>query len=89
MMVDENTAFLFKGLSDLHRIRILEILLLGEECNCHLSEKMEMPLSTLAHHLRVLTNAKLVIPRKEGKWTYYTINHEQFETAKRILDKFS
>ncbi len=85
----DNIHLVFKGLSDVQRIKILEILLLGEECNCNLSEKMNMPLSTLAHHLKVLSNANLVIPRKDGKWMYYEINHEQFGKAKEILDKFN
>ncbi len=83
-----NEHLVFKGLADPHRLNILEILLLGEECNCNLSEKLEMPLSTLAHHLKVLTNANLLIPRKDGKWTYYTLNKEQFEKASKILNKF-
>ncbi len=84
----ENLYLTFKGLADPQRIEILEILLLGEECNCNLCEKIEMPPSTLAHHLRVLTNANLVIPRREGKWTYYAINKEQFVLATDILNKF-
>ncbi len=89
MEIDNGVAVLFKGLADINRIRILEILLSGEECNCNLSEKMEMPLSTLAHHLKVLTNANLVLQRREGKWAYYKINHEQFEKAKNVIDKFN
>ncbi len=81
-------SLVFKGLADSHRIKILEILLLGEECNCRLSEKMNMPLSTLAHHLRVLVNAELVLPRKDGKWTYYKLNHEQFTKAQTFLGAF-
>ncbi len=83
----ENLHLIFKGLADPQRIKILEILLLGEECNCNLSEKIEMPLSTLEHHLKVLTNAKLVIPRRCGKWTYYTLNKEQFVLAVDVLNK--
>ncbi len=84
----ENVHLIFKGLADPYRIQILEILLLSEECNCNLSEKLEMPLSTLAHHLKVLANANLVIPRKDGKWTYYTINKEQFLLATDIVNRF-
>ncbi len=85
---EKNGYLIFKGLADPHRIEILKILKNGEECNCHLSEKIGMPLSTLAHHLRVLTNANLVFPRKEGKWTYYTLNTEQFEKARDIVSEF-
>ncbi len=87
-MEKDNFHLIFKGLADPHRIKILQILLMGEECNCNLSEKIDMPLSTLAHHLKVLTNANLLIPRKDGKWTYYTLNKEQFEKAIEILNKF-
>ncbi len=86
---DKNIPVVFKGLSDQHRIKILDILQNGEECNCNLSEKMKMPLSTLAHHLKVLSNANLVIPRKKGKWTYYTINKAQFNEAIELLKYYS
>ncbi len=79
----------FKGLADPNRILLLDIISKGEECNCNLGDKINMPLSTLAHHLKVLVEANLVVPRKEGKWTYYTLNKEQFELAVQGLARFT
>ncbi len=79
----------FKGLADPNRLLLLEIISKGEECNCNLGDKINMPLSTLAHHLKVLVEANLVLTRKEGKWTYYTLNKEQFELAREGLFRFT
>ncbi len=77
---------LFKGLADPHRIKIVELLAKGEECNCNLGEKIAMPLSTLAHHMKVLSTAGLINTRREGKWTYYILDKEQLEKATRIIN---
>ncbi len=86
--MNKDMHLIFKGFADAHRIEILNILTQCEDCNCNIAQRIDMPLSTLAHHMKVLTNAGLVIPRREGKWTYYSLNKSQFILAKEIIDKF-
>ncbi len=84
----ESEYLIFKGLSDPHRIRILEILKDKEVCTCKLSCELGMPLSTLAHHMKVLVASGVINSRRCGKWTYYSLNKEQIQFMKGIVDRF-
>lgn len=67
---------LFHALSDSTRLSILEMLRSGERCVCDLQDELDAAQSRLSFHLRVLKDAGLVSDRKEGRWSYYTINPE-------------
>jgi ArsR family transcriptional regulator len=64
---------------------ILEILQSGEKCACVLLEKLDITQPTLSHHMKILCESGIVTPRKEGKWTYYSIDENGSENAIKIL----
>lgn len=68
-------ATLFHALSDATRLSILDRLRDGERCVCELTDALGAAQSRLSFHLRVLKEAGLVRDRREGRWSYYTINH--------------
>ena len=65
-MTREETAEICRALSDSNRLHIIEILVTGEHCACSLNEKLNITQPTLSHHMKVLSDCKLVIFRKEG-----------------------
>lgn len=67
-------ARIFKALCDERRLAILEMLQSGEKCACVLLERLDIAQPTLSHHMKVLCESGIVMPRKEGKWTYYSIS---------------
>ncbi len=69
-------AQLFHALSDETRLGILEMLRGGERCVCELQDELEAAQSRLSFHLRVLREHGLVVDRKEGRWSYYSITPE-------------
>ena len=69
-------AQLFHALSDETRLGILEKLRNGEQCVCDLQDDLDAAQSRLSFHLRVLKEAGLVIDRREGRWSYYSIAPE-------------
>ena len=69
-------AQLFHALSDETRLGVLEMLRGGERCVCELQDEMGAAQSRLSFHLRVLKEAGLVVDRKEGRWSYYSITPE-------------
>ena len=81
----------FKAIADGNRIRILEILCNGEYCACVLLDDLKISQPTLSHHMKILCDAGIVSSRREGKWSYYSINPDGCEYAmqliKRIADK--
>jgi ArsR family transcriptional regulator, arsenate/arsenite/antimonite-responsive transcriptional repressor len=66
-------AQLFHALSDETRLAVLEMLRSGERCVCDLQDDLEAAQSRLSFHLRVLREAGLVVDRREGRWSYYSI----------------
>ena len=81
-------AIIFKAFCDENRLQILDMIKDGEICACKLLEELKIVQSTLSHHMKILCDAEVVIPRKEGKWTYYSINKEGFERAKELLNYY-
>lgn len=83
--VDRATV-LFQALSDKTRLCILQRLRFGERCVCELTDVLDAAQSRLSFHLRVLKDAGLVTDRREGRWSYYTLNAEALGEASEILD---
>jgi ArsR family transcriptional regulator len=67
-------ARLFHALSDEKRLRIVEQLLLGEQCVCNLMEPLELGQSHLSFHMKTLKAAGIVTDRREGRWIHYSLN---------------
>ena len=78
----KTTAQIFKALGDETRLRIMALLLGGQElCVCDLMAALDLPQSSVSRHLSYLRNAGLVDDRRQGIWMYYTINKESTEHA--------
>lgn len=69
----EQTASLFQMISDSTRLKILWLLCHSEDCVINIAAAIEMSSPAVSHHLRLLKNAGLIVSRKEGKETYYTL----------------
>ncbi len=85
----ERDAKVFKAFCDEKRLKILEMLRGGEKCACILLEKMDIGQSTLSHHMKILCESGIVIGRKEGKWTHYSISEEGSRYAMELLGKLT
>ncbi len=79
----------FKAFCDENRLMILEMLQTGEKCACHLLDQMNISQSTLSHHMKILCESGIVVSRKEGKWTYYSISSEGSEYAVELLKQLT
>lgn len=79
----------FRAFCDENRLMILEMLQTGEKCACHLLEQMNIGQSTLSHHMKILCESGIVVSRKEGKWTYYSISSEGSEYAVELLKQLT
>ena len=80
----ENAEY-FKALSDVNRLMIVDMISNGELCACKILEKFEITQPTLSHHMKILCDCGLVNGRKEGKWTYYSLNTETIQTFQNFL----
>lgn len=77
------------AMADENRQRILSLLQEGEMTVSDLCARFDLTQPTISHHLAILKQARLVIPRIEGKWIYYRANPDCIaECCQEILDRF-
>ena len=88
MMDTEQIIKIGKALSDQNRVEIIKLLSEEELCACHILEQLEIAQSTLSHHMKQLTDSKLVNVTKKGRWSYYTINTDTIDNFKEFLDTY-
>lgn len=60
-----------KALAETSRLRILLALRERELCVCQIVELLQLAPSTVSKHMTILTQARLVDSRKDGRWHYY------------------
>lgn len=88
-MTDEKISEICKAIGDPNRLKIIKMLTQGELCACKLLEAFKITQPTLSHHMKILTETGLVAVRKEGKWSYYSINCDMFKDFKNTFDEIS
>ena len=87
MQLDEKiTPVIFKALCDENRVKILNFLQGGEQCACKLLESLNISQPTLSHHMKILTDSGIVIGRKDGKWTHYSLSKQGIDAAIHCLN---
>ena len=69
-------ASILKTLSDINRLRVLNLLNKREMCVCEIEYITEINQSNLSRHLKNMTNIGLLINWKENKFSYYRINEK-------------
>ena len=77
-------ADFFNVLGDTTRVKILSALSITEMCVYDLAFLLNMNQSAISHQLRLLKQARLVKPRKEGKMVYYSLDDNH---VRKILDQ--
>lgn len=73
----EENAKILKILSDPKRLKIIDILSCGERCACEILEFFDFTQPTLSHHMKSLIDTGLVNMRKDGLWSYYSLNKDK------------
>ena len=73
----ERRAKVFSALGNETRLQILRLLLSGDMCVSDIVESVGGAAPTVAHHLRTLEDAGLVVSRRDGKSTYYAVQKEE------------
>lgn len=76
----------FKGLADLTRLRIINLLQTGELCGADIQLVLESPQSNISRHLTYLKRCTLVLDRREGFRVYYRLADGDTPEARGLLD---
>jgi len=81
-------ADMFSAMGTEARLRIMQLLLSAHPDGLvvnEIQEELEIPNSTLSHHLDKLKNEDLVRVRREGTFLHYTANTEALQELLRFL----
>jgi ArsR family transcriptional regulator len=99
VLTPERADAAFKALASVHRRRILEMLSAHaqeagktccapeEVCACRFSERLGLSPSTVSFHMSALLKAGLVTGRKDGLWTYYTLQRDVLDAVTEEIHK--
>ena len=85
---EDEAALIFRALGDETRLRIVGMLEEHELCAADLLKSVSIVQSTLSHHMKILCDSGAVNCRREGRWSYYSINEEIMEKAADYLKKY-
>lgn len=72
-MIVNNLEKYFKGLADINRLRMLNLLLHGELCGCDIQYVLDTSQPNVSRHLQYLKNSGLVLDRRDGYRIYYRL----------------
>ena len=81
-------ADMFSAMATEARLRIMQLLLSAHPDGLvvnEIQEELEIPNSTLSHHLDKLKSEDLVRVRREGTFLHYTANTEALQELLRFL----
>lgn len=76
----------FKGLADVTRLRIVNLLTWGELCGCDIQRVLEASQPNVSRHLTYLKHAGLVVDRREGYRVFYRLVEATDATIKSLFD---
>ena len=76
----DDLAELYKIFGDSTRIKILYTLFTEERGVGDIARLLGMTMSAISHQLRILKQARLVKPRREGKMVYYALADDHGRT---------
>lgn len=85
-LVRRRAARRLKALADPTRLHVMQLLAQHEElCACKLLPHLGIGQPTLSHHMRLLCEEGLVIPRKDGRWMHYRLSRCALDTVRETL----
>ena len=62
-----------KALSDPNRVKIIKMLQHKEMCVCEMQATLQIAQPSVSKHLKILENAGLVTPHRDGMWVNYQL----------------
>lgn len=70
---DEEIVSIYKCLCDFNRLRILNLLLVGSQCVCHLESVLGIGAVRTSQHLAYLKQRGMVQSEVRGNWRIYSL----------------
>lgn len=71
------------------RLKIINLLMEGIQCNCEIGERLDMPRNLISHHMGILRQSGLVDVERDSadaRWVYFTINQPALAQLRTLFD---
>lgn len=81
----DSLVALFEALADPIRLRILNLMSVGEICVCFFVEVLGEPQPKISRHLAYLRKSGIVEDRRDGKWMHYRISESLPDETKELF----
>lgn len=84
----ELLAELLRVVADPVRLRLLSLVAAADGrqvCACELVDRLDRSQPTVSHHLKVLTEAGLLLRERRGRWVYYSLVPDRLAELRRAL----
>jgi len=82
----DTVDLMFRAFSDRTRLRILHVLRGGELCVGDIVESLRAPQPRISRHLAYLRKAHLVLVRKSGLWSHYSLAPAKTPFHRKLLE---
>jgi ArsR family transcriptional regulator, arsenate/arsenite/antimonite-responsive transcriptional repressor len=77
---------MFRAFSDRTRLRILRLLQSGELCVGDIVTILQIPQPRASRHLAYLRKSRLVVVRKSGLWSHYSLARPRSPFHRKLLE---
>jgi ArsR family transcriptional regulator len=87
----ESFAQWLKIIGEPNRLRIINLLMGGVQCNCEIGDMLGMAPNLISHHLKVLREEGLVNVERDpsdSRWLYFTLNIEKLDLIQQTFSEF-
>ncbi|WP_028988064.1 ArsR/SmtB family transcription factor [Thermicanus aegyptius] len=84
---EEDFVQLCKALGHETRFAIIRLLLERKKFCGDLVQELNLPQSTVSHHLKILKNSGLVVAEEQGTWVCYEVDLKRMGEMKRFLEQ--
>lgn len=79
-------AKVLSALADPIRLQLVSLVAAnGEVCSCDLEGPLGKSQPTISHHTRVLVDAGLLVGRKAGRWTWWSLVPDRLAQIRTVL----
>jgi ArsR family transcriptional regulator len=82
----ELLAPILKAVAHPARLQLLSIIALsGEACVCDLTAPVGLSQPTVSHHLKILTDAELILREQRGQWAWFRVNDKRMKDISKLF----
>jgi DNA-binding transcriptional ArsR family regulator len=84
----KKAALVFRAINNRFRQNILQFILDNPKVRVTvICSKLHMEQSVVSQHLAVLRNQKIVIPNRDGKFIYYSVDQDRLQQIEQAADQ--